>query len=257
MAKETFFFPHDYEPTSDPKIQALLGEYGGLGYGIYWRIVEMLHSAEEHKLPLKPYLFLAIAKQMQANAEQIQAIINYCIKPCELFILDDNFFRSNRVDRNIERRVEISEIRSKAGHKGAIAKQMQAIAQQNLANTSKEKKRKEKNINYIPIPTTEPKTENNEINIFRLWGDRFELTPLIADNLKLIEQDNYPIEWIIEILDYMVSNGVRSVNYLDTSLKNRRNGKNNGFKKLEEIKRKKLPSPQELEEQQRRDGKIQ
>jgi len=37
--KKTFYFSHDFEPTSDPKIQALISEYGGLGYGIWWRII--------------------------------------------------------------------------------------------------------------------------------------------------------------------------------------------------------------------------
>ena len=33
--KKTFYFSHDFEPTSDPKIQALISEYGGLGYGSF------------------------------------------------------------------------------------------------------------------------------------------------------------------------------------------------------------------------------
>lgn len=145
MAKETFYFPHDYEPTSDPKIQALLGEHGGLGYGVFWRIVEMLHSTDAHKLPLKPYVFLAIAKQMLANAEQIESIVNFAISPCELFISDGDFFWSGRVNRNFERRSEISKLRAEAGRKGAIAKQ-------NLAKPGKEKKRKEKKIT-TPTPS--------------------------------------------------------------------------------------------------------
>ena len=58
MSKETFYFPHDYDPTGDPKMQALLGEFGGCGYGVFWRIIEMLHSDSSHKLPLKTiYIF--------------------------------------------------------------------------------------------------------------------------------------------------------------------------------------------------------
>ena len=86
MAKDTFWFPHDYEPTSDPKMQALVGQYKAEGYGLYWRIVEMLHSDERHKLPHKKYIFLAIAKQMQANADYIEEFVNDCISVFELFI---------------------------------------------------------------------------------------------------------------------------------------------------------------------------
>jgi hypothetical protein len=72
--KKTFYFSHDFEPTSDPKIQALISEYGGLGYGIWWRIIEMLHSDDDHKLPKKQFLYRAIAGQMNCafkNFEQM------------------------------------------------------------------------------------------------------------------------------------------------------------------------------------------
>jgi len=139
MSKEAYYFSHDYDPTGDPKIQALLAEYGGLGYGVFWRITEMLHSDEKHKLPLKQYIFIAIAKQMLTSAEQIEAIIKYCIMVCELFVSDGVYFYSNRVNSNFEKRTELSEKRSLAGKAGAIAKQ-------NLANTSKGKERKGKEI---------------------------------------------------------------------------------------------------------------
>ena len=39
MAKDAFYFPHDYEATNDPKLQALVGEFGAAGYGIYSKIL--------------------------------------------------------------------------------------------------------------------------------------------------------------------------------------------------------------------------
>lgn len=137
MSKEAFYFTHDYESTNDPKIQALLGEFGAQGYGIYWRVVEMLHSDSNHKLPFKKYLFLAIAKQMLTSVEQIEAIIDQCINVFELFSSNDDFFWSNRVLRNFELRAQLSEKRAIAGRAGAIAKQIQA-------NSSKEKESKVK-----------------------------------------------------------------------------------------------------------------
>ena len=165
--KETYYFPHDFEPTSDPKIQALIGEYGAPGYGIYWRIVEMLHSDQNHKLPFKQYVFLAIAKQMLANAEQIQAIIQHCINPCELLRSDNEFFWSERVLRNIKQRMQLSEKRAIAGRAGAIAKQK-------LAKPSKGKERKgNKNIN-INIPFEDfwqlyEKKEGHKSKCEKLW----------------------------------------------------------------------------------------
>ena len=139
MSKEAFYFPHDYEAIGDPKLQALVGEFGAVGYGVFWRIIEMLHSDQDHKLPLKQYIFIAIAKQMLTSAEQIEAIVKQNIEVYELFNSDGQYFWSDRVNRNFELRAQLSEKRAIAGRLGAIAKQK-------LAKPSKEKKRKEKEI---------------------------------------------------------------------------------------------------------------
>lgn len=143
MSKETFYFPHDYDAAADPKIQALIGKYGGLGYGIFWRTIEMLHSSSGHKLPLKPYIYSAIAKQMLTTDEQMLEVISYCIDFCELFSSNGEYFWSNRVNQNFEKRAKISEKRSFAGKLGVAAK---ANAKQNLANVSKGKEKKGKEI---------------------------------------------------------------------------------------------------------------
>lgn len=149
--KDTFWFAHDYEPTNDPKIQAMMADYGGLGYGIYWRIIEMLHSDAEHQLPFKRYIYSAIAKQLSTNAntcstkmnkikqpdlsaEQVEIFIQDCILDYELFHSNSDFFWSNRVHRNIEDKKDISEKRSKAGKESAEARKKQALAQQEAAN---------------------------------------------------------------------------------------------------------------------------
>lgn len=147
MQKDTHWFPHDLEPTSDPKIQAMLSDYGGFGYGMFWRITEMLHSDPLHKLPFKKFIYQAIAKQMQANAKQktillnmieitssdIELFIQDCIIDYELFEKDDLFFWSNRCLRNIEKKQNISISRSESGKHGAIAKQKLAKAKQTQA----------------------------------------------------------------------------------------------------------------------------
>lgn len=142
--KEAYYFSHDYSAASDPKIQALIGEHGAAGYGIYWYIVELLHQEKTHWLPLKEYVYLAIAKQMKASAEQIEAAVKYCILVCDLFIVEGEKFTSQRVLNNFAERERISEIRSKSGTLGAIAKQNLASAKQNLAKPSKGKERKGK-----------------------------------------------------------------------------------------------------------------
>ena len=154
------YFSHDYNATLDPKIIALLGDYGAVGYGIYWRIVEMLHAENEHKLPLKEYIYKALAQQMVTSVEQVSAIVRDCIDIYDLFIECDGCFYSKRVNDNIQKMEEIKEKRSKAGKISAerrknatnveqsltSVQQNSTSVQQNLtqSNKIKEKKIKEK-----------------------------------------------------------------------------------------------------------------
>ena len=120
--KDVYYFPHDYNPTSDPKMLAFIGEFGAVGYGIYWRIVEMLHESAEHTLPLKNYIYLAIAKQMIVDALQVSKIIESCIDDFELFESDEEHFWCNRVLRNVEKRIDLIAKKKKAGDASAAAR---------------------------------------------------------------------------------------------------------------------------------------
>lgn len=170
MAKETFYFSHDYDPTGDPKMAAMLSEHGGMGYGCFWRITEMLHSDEDHRLPLKKYIFMAIAKQMLTEVSIIENFIKNCIEDYELFVSDGEKFWSNRVDRNLGKRAEISEKRAFAGRLGGIAKQNQANAKQNVANKKKgnESKKEEASKDALAgqTPANKEKTISERCRLF-------------------------------------------------------------------------------------------
>ena len=151
--KEAYYFSHDYSTTNDPKIQALLGKFGAKGYGIYWRIVEILHEEPEHKLHLKPYIFEAIASTFKEDVGSIKKIIDYSVKVCELFTKQSNYIYSERVLQNISKRDKIKEARSFAGKKSAevrsnknstIAEQNGTAVQQTLTKESKGKEKKVK-----------------------------------------------------------------------------------------------------------------
>jgi hypothetical protein len=122
MAQETFYFSHDYNPISDTKLQALVGQYGAEGYGIFWRVVEKLHAEDSHTLPLKEYLYLGISKQLYTSAETVRDVIFACIDTYELFISDGESFKSERVLRNIKKRDAVITKNSKAGKASAAAR---------------------------------------------------------------------------------------------------------------------------------------
>lgn len=152
MKPDTYYFTHDYNARGDLKTQALLHDFKAKGYGIYWTIIEMLHEEPTHKLPIKPYTYIAIAQQVNETTETVEKIILACIGKYELFFESDGYMQSKRVNNNILRRQEISTKRANAGKQGANAKQMLANAKQNQANKRKGKEIKEKEIN-IPFET--------------------------------------------------------------------------------------------------------
>ena len=150
MSKETFYFSHDYNARNDIKIQALLVEHGAVGYGVYWIIVEILHEETAKKLKLDSLIFVAIARQASTSVEQAKAIVECCLK-YELFTEDDGYFFSKRILENIDKRLEISEKRAKAGRISAekrkkatsVGKNSTSV-EENPTKSNKEKKRKEK-----------------------------------------------------------------------------------------------------------------
>ena len=115
MAQDTLYFPHDYNPFDDIMFDALVAKHGVVGYGVFWRLVEMLHTNSDHLLRFEEYIFEAIAIKFSIETELVQTVVEDCIGKYRLFQANGEFFWSERVFRNIKKRKEISEKRSKAG----------------------------------------------------------------------------------------------------------------------------------------------
>lgn len=155
--KKTYYFQHDFEAISDPKIQFIIARFQATGYGLWWRIVEMLHQDENNRLLLKDYLFIAIAGQMNVNEKFVKEFIDSCINDVQLLQTDGEYFWSERVIKNVGRMNEVKEKRSQAGKKSAekridnqqVATSVEQVLTSVEQNSTKENKRKEKNI-YTP-----------------------------------------------------------------------------------------------------------
>lgn len=119
MPQETFYFPHDYNPLEDSNLQSFIGVYGAVGYGVYWRVVEKLHSSFTHRLPLAKLTYLSISGQLSVPWEKVEEMVLSCIETFELFLTDGETFSCNRVDRNIIKRAEVVKQRSNAGKESA------------------------------------------------------------------------------------------------------------------------------------------
>ena len=151
--KKTYYFQHDFEAISDPKIQYVLAKFGGIGYGLWWRIVEMLHQEENNKLKHKEYLYFALGNQLQCEQELVKSFIQSCIDDVELLDSDGEYFWSERVLKNIGKMQDLKEKRSSAGKKSAEKRfdnqQVITSVEQVLASVEQ-------------MPTKEKKTKENK-----------------------------------------------------------------------------------------------
>lgn len=102
MAKEAFYFSHDFGARNDPKLQKVLMKLGQEGKGVYWDLVEMLFE-EGGKLLLSECDGYAFA--LRTNESCITRLIN----EFGLFQQDGDFFWSDSVNRRINDRNEKSE----------------------------------------------------------------------------------------------------------------------------------------------------
>ena len=183
IKKDVYYFPHDYNPTSDPKMLAFVGEYGAIGYGIYWRIVEMLHESQEHTLPMKKYIYSALAKQMLTDVEHVLNIVESCINDYELFSSDDEYFWCNRVLRNVEKRIELIDKKIKAGKASAEARAEKKNNQINSTDVEHNSTRVEHNLTDGNKLNKIKLKENKENNINKNIALPFKFSD-IPDELK-------------------------------------------------------------------------
>lgn len=146
MAKDSYYFPHDYNARNDRKIAALVKKHKAAGYGVFWITCEMMHEEDGH-IEFDEITFGAIAKDANEDISFVKTVITDCIKEFKLFKMEEDIVISGRVSRNLEKRQELSKSRAIAGQKGRLA-------QQTSAKERKERKEKKENIGVEILPDT-------------------------------------------------------------------------------------------------------
>ena len=205
MAKDqSYYFSHDVDAFNDPKIVAMISEYGVIAYAWWWIIIEKLASYEDYKLPLKKYTFVALDNELGMKNEQNSTcvehvfnknehvleqntfcsfcsflFINALINDFELLACDDEFFWSPSLTRRFELRKtkneEISQKRRLAGLKSGEARrkneQKRTCVEQKRTSVEqneliKEKKRKENIYSYSYYSDAENKKSDELLHMF-------------------------------------------------------------------------------------------
>lgn len=115
MAKDTFYFSHDYNARNDEKILELRSAYGAEGYGIFWMVVEAM--AEGSSGGLKASLAGGLALGFGIPKHRLLEIMSYCME-IGLFFEKDGSYYSQRLLSHKQFRNSLS----KWGKKGAEKK---------------------------------------------------------------------------------------------------------------------------------------
>lgn len=134
---------------------AFLKKHKAAGLGVYWTTIEMLHE-EGGYMQLDKITFTSIGAPIGCNADFVKKVIEDCISEFKLMKKAEDRFTADRVIKNLNKRKEIREIRSKAGKASAEAKQQNSTHVEQVLthveqmptsvqqNSTKEKKGKEK-----------------------------------------------------------------------------------------------------------------
>ena len=199
--KDTFYFPHDYNAISDPKLMLVLSNCWLSGIGMYRIIIEILHQQENNTITYEAYKkYVKFYSTFENDSEQMFNKIEQVLITCWLLINNNNLITSNRVAKNKDKRMEISEKRSLAwklsAKRRASQKETSTSVQQNWTSVQqnwtsvqqgKEKKGKEKK-----EKEKENKEQKEEISDEIVSYGNPSIN-LILDLIK--ENNNWIVDW--------------------------------------------------------------
>src|SRR5258708_5631880 len=116
LAKKTYWFRHDQDAFSDPKLIRLRRKYGMQGYGIYFRLLEILRAQTGYTLSLSQ--IPDIAYEMHVD----ETIVMGTVAEFELFVLDQESFYASRLLSDMTYYDDRRKLFSEAGKKGVLDK---------------------------------------------------------------------------------------------------------------------------------------
>lgn len=242
MPKDAYFFSHDANARTDPKILACRSVYGNEGYALYFMLLEIFREQDNYKLPITKYTYDALAMQLQCQRNTIEKFIMDCStdfadKKGTLLCKDDNFIWSDSFLKRMAKVDKIREENRNSAIKGWDKRKMVntqsqpiAIAEQTNAKAMQgEEKRIEENIIEENRGDKDAATKiSNLIKIYE--GNIGIITPMVLRELNDI-CDVYPDGWFEEATEEAVRYNARNLQYIKTILEKWfTKGKNNSHK---------------------------
>src|ERR1700760_3208520 len=115
MAKDSFWFKHDYNARNDERILELRSELGAEAYGIFWMVVETM--AENENGGVKASLIGGLSHGFGVAKDKLIEVIKFCLN-VGLFFENEGFYFSNRLLKHKKERQFFAE----KGKEGAAKK---------------------------------------------------------------------------------------------------------------------------------------
>lgn len=140
MAKDTYYFSHDYNARNDEKILELRSTHGAEGYGLFWMIVETMAENENGGISLQRMGGLSLGYGVAIG--RLSEVISACLTIGLFYENDGNIF-SKRLLSHKELRKSLSESGSE-GAKRRWGGYRGAIGEGNGEGYAKERKGKER-----------------------------------------------------------------------------------------------------------------
>ena len=240
MAKDQpYYFSHDVNASTDPKIVAMMSEYGTISYAWWWLLIEKLAISEDYKLPFKKYTFIALDKELGMNTENERPLnenerplnenerplnenernffcsnksflfINSLISDFELLECDDKYFWSPSLVRRQEERKskyeKKQEQRRLAGIKSGEARRKKE-QNRTTVEQNEQKKRKEKNNDSYSYSYGDARENENSENVLTMFDENSNKHDPYKNVFKIYMNDVGEISSITkEKLEYLVN----------------------------------------------------
>jgi len=229
--KETFYFPHDYNASQDPKIIQLISACGLEGLGAFWVIVELLHQQPDGKIPRDAYrnhikMYFNLYENRVGGVATLDQICTSLLE-LGLFQDDGNCISSSRVENNKHHRDLLTSLKSQAGRhggliSGVVRKRSNAssknegvlqssLKQETKPNELKERKGKEIKGNKEEEPQEEffPFLKDTAfVSIFESYlATRKKKATDLAKQLILKDLHKHSVGIAIQMLEQSIKNG--------------------------------------------------
>lgn len=181
MAKDTFYFSHDYNTRNDEKIKFLTRKYGMAGYGIFWAIIEDLYN-NANALRTD---YDGIAYDLRVDSDTVKSIIN----DFDLFVFDGEHFGSLSVQNRIDERDSKSVKARESAHKRwTNANAMPTQCDSNAIKERKGKEIKEKKESKVKERKAPHLFEESFLNDILTFKNSFVGTPYESANFEYYQE---------------------------------------------------------------------